>query len=697
MSDNVIVIKDSKELIPTSQFEYACFPYEFFNPVQSAILPYIASDYNLVIASQTSSGKSIIAEMMIAYEWYEHGKTGIYVAPLRALAEEKYTDWTDPSHHFSMLDVSQCSGDYQITQARIKELNEAHVISITPEMLAARCRNINSEKSEFIQNAGALIVDEVHILTSQGRGDAVEVLLMDVAKIAPESRFGLLSATVSNPAELGEWLFTMTGKKTVVLESDFRPVKLQIDYPTYADVKNGWKKIPYKFVELNKTQAAIKIVQKYPNDKFLIFYHTKASGYAALKKFEEVGIHTVFFNADQKKEDRLEFMRRFLDKDDLRVMLSTSSTAWGLNMPSKHVIVVGPYRGLSEVETYDIKQEWGRAGRPKYDTEGYVHQLLPYSEKEKWVERYTYGTVIDSTFAISRQKIGEKDVEYQKRIDEELKKVKTTIAHHLIAQIYNGLTTKESLEGWFKGTLAYFQHGQSALNRLDSVIEALYNEKLINVWEEEYQVTKLGRIASQFYYPPFDVASINKNIGNLNDPKDLSDRDVAYMLSNIDSNKGGYTSDLDQKHISESDAGNYRDDERYYFLDYAMIKPYTAWYEILQGNIDGYFGPIQSQMMTDASRSIAVVKAIDQFFNVGMGKQLDILEIRCKYGVQKKYAQLCRIEGIGRVRGIKLFNAGLRTFDDIINASSLQFKEAIGIVSNDIIDRIKDEARRLRG
>ena len=60
----------------------------------------------------------------MAYEWYEHERTGIYVAPMKALAEEKYMDWTDPNHHFSMLDISQCSGDYQITQARIKELNE---------------------------------------------------------------------------------------------------------------------------------------------------------------------------------------------------------------------------------------------------------------------------------------------------------------------------------------------------------------------------------------------------------------------------------------------------------------------------------------------------------------------------------------------------------------------------------------------
>src|ERR1035437_36160 len=59
--------------------EYLDLPFEFLNPVQSEFLPYLEDDEtNIVIASSTGSGKTIAAELFIAYAIEKQKKKAIY-------------------------------------------------------------------------------------------------------------------------------------------------------------------------------------------------------------------------------------------------------------------------------------------------------------------------------------------------------------------------------------------------------------------------------------------------------------------------------------------------------------------------------------------------------------------------------------------------------------------------------------------
>src|SRR5271170_356829 len=96
----VVKVGDKEDLIDTSTFPLAKFPFDKFNPVQSRIFDYYDKDNNLIIASNTSSGKTVVAEMMLSHEIRKRGGKGLYLVPLKALAQEKIDDWTDKSHHF---------------------------------------------------------------------------------------------------------------------------------------------------------------------------------------------------------------------------------------------------------------------------------------------------------------------------------------------------------------------------------------------------------------------------------------------------------------------------------------------------------------------------------------------------------------------------------------------------------------------
>jgi replicative superfamily II helicase len=321
----VIKITDKNELVPTSSYPYAKFLFENFNPVQSSIYEYHDKEVNVIIASSTSSGKTAIAEMFLSYEIRKKGGKGLYLAPMRSLAQEKLDEWTTPPHHFSDLNICICTGDYRLTEARRSELENADLIIMTNEMLSHQARSIATEKIEFLSKIKVLVGDEVHLLGTPSRGDHAEVGLMKITESNPDIKLILLSATVPNVEEIADWVsYTLTQKNTVLLKSKYRPCPLITHYEKYDDSSRK-----YEENELNKVMAAMDIVDEYPKDKFLIFAHTKKTGELMKKHLINDGIKCDFHSADLDKDGRLKAEKQFREDKNSRVLVATSTLAWG--------------------------------------------------------------------------------------------------------------------------------------------------------------------------------------------------------------------------------------------------------------------------------------------------------------------------------------------------------------------------------
>jgi replicative superfamily II helicase len=387
-------LQDKDVLVETSKYpDYAYWPFEKFNPPQSCVIDVFEQDANIGIAAATSAGKTVCAEMYMAHEIRTRGGKAMYLGTHKALVQEKLNDWTDFDHHFSDLNISICSGDYQLTDARKKELAKADIICMTSEMLASRCRNFKSEKNNFLLDLGTLVVDESHLLTVPGRGDHLEVALMKITEINPNIRIVLLSATMPNVVEICEWLsFNLNGKDTYYLNSQYRPCPLDLHYPMYYDQNRR-----YDANEASKVDSALDIVKEYPDDKFLIFAHTKRTGESMKSALKKRKIQAEFHNANCSKAKRTQIETDFCNpKKELRCVIATSTLAWGMNLPARRVIVLGVHRGLTEVDTYDIAQMVGRAGRPKFDKKGDAYILLPQTDVRSQKNRITNPVPITS-------------------------------------------------------------------------------------------------------------------------------------------------------------------------------------------------------------------------------------------------------------------------------------------------------------
>ena len=69
------------------------FPFESFNRMQAEALPAVLdSDENVVVSAPTASGKTALAELAICRTLRADG-TALFLAPLRALTNEKESEW----------------------------------------------------------------------------------------------------------------------------------------------------------------------------------------------------------------------------------------------------------------------------------------------------------------------------------------------------------------------------------------------------------------------------------------------------------------------------------------------------------------------------------------------------------------------------------------------------------------------------
>lgn len=320
---DVIEVGDQNELVPTSKYPYAKFGFEFFNPVQSRLFEFYSESCNIIVASTTGSGKTICAEMVLAYEMrHNHGKT-MYLSPQKSLTRQKIDEWVK-NHHFSDLKLSICTGDYRLTPDRRQELIDSNLILMTSEMLNSRGRNFRSENNTWIKDVKTIVVDESHLLGVSGRGDHLEAGIMKLTEVNPDCRLVFLSATMPNLDEIAEWLSHLTKRRTYIIKSTYRPIPLITHYIPYDD--SPWK---YQAKEQEKINSALDIVRRHPNDKFLLFAHSKDMGRSLVKALKKIKIDAEFHNGDLPNAKRIKIENDFADKNGSRVLVATSTLAWG--------------------------------------------------------------------------------------------------------------------------------------------------------------------------------------------------------------------------------------------------------------------------------------------------------------------------------------------------------------------------------
>jgi ATP-dependent RNA helicase HelY len=184
---------------------------------EDALDAFDAGDH-VIVAAPTGSGKTVVAEYGIEV-MLRSRRRAFYTAPIKALSNQKYRDLCD-LHGADT--VGLLTGDTAVN-------GEAPVVVMTTEVL----RNMIYAGRD-LADLGTVVLDEVHFLQDEYRGPVWEEVIIH---LPAHVQLVCLSATVSNAADLGEWITTVRGPTAVVVE-ERRPVELD-QYFMVADRTNA--------------------------------------------------------------------------------------------------------------------------------------------------------------------------------------------------------------------------------------------------------------------------------------------------------------------------------------------------------------------------------------------------------------------------------------------------------------------------
>src|ERR1700754_823239 len=167
----------------------------------------LENGHGVLVCAPTGAGKTVVGEFAVHLALAE-GRKCFYTTPIKALSNQKYADLVQ---RHGAAAVGLLTGDTSVN-------GDAQVVVMTTEVL----RNMIYSGSGQLDRLGFVVMDEVHYLADRFRGAVWEEVILQLPEhVALVS----LSATVSNAEEFGDWLVTVRGDTTVVVD-EHRPVPL---------------------------------------------------------------------------------------------------------------------------------------------------------------------------------------------------------------------------------------------------------------------------------------------------------------------------------------------------------------------------------------------------------------------------------------------------------------------------------------
>jgi len=372
---------------------------ELYPPQIDAVESGVLDGKNLVLATPTASGKTLVAELAIS-KVLEKGKKAIYVVPLRALASEKYQEFKKYERLGYRVKIQVGDLDSSKYRGRL----DFDILIATSE----KCDSILRSRADLFRDVGILVMDEIHLITTD-RGPVYEILISKFKRMFPDIQVLALSATIGNAFELADWL------DAELVQSDWRPVKLTETVVVGTDKLKEMERVIIK--SIGEGGQVLVFVSSRRSAESVAEKLSKSLNFAAQKKLDEIKNRvlkslpsptiqcerlakcvrkgTAFHHAGITNEQKT-LVEDAFKEGLIKVITATPTLAFGINLPSRVVIIRDMKRysgyGSDYIPVLEYKQMVGRAGRPKYDDSGQAVMVAATDdERDFLVENYVLG------------------------------------------------------------------------------------------------------------------------------------------------------------------------------------------------------------------------------------------------------------------------------------------------------------------
>ncbi|MXW41938.1 MAG: DUF3516 domain-containing protein [Acidimicrobiia bacterium] len=346
---------------------------ELYPHQSEAILRLLAGD-NVVLATPTGSGKSLVA-LAGVFAALALRKRAVYTAPVKALVSEKFFEMVAA---LGPENVGMATGDASVNAA-------APVVVCTAEILALRALHAGSKT-----DVDLVVMDEFHYYGDKDRGWAWQVPLLELNRV----QFLLMSATLGDTTRLRHDLTRRNGRASVLVASAERPVPLDMKYcetPLHATIAEllGADKAPVYIVHFTQREATAQ-AQSLTSLNVL-----KSTDKTAIKQAVNGFQFDTPFGKDLRRfvlagvgvhhAGLLPKYRRLVEKlaqlGHLKLICGTDTLGVGVNVPIRTVLFTRLYKFDGHhtriLSVRDFQQIAGRAGRRGFDEAGSVWVQAP--------------------------------------------------------------------------------------------------------------------------------------------------------------------------------------------------------------------------------------------------------------------------------------------------------------------------------
>jgi len=692
-----------------------------YPPQEDAIKSGALEGRNLVLASPTASGKTLVAELCAMKHILEHGGKVLYLTPLRALASEKYDEFQKYSkiekRKGQKIKITISTGDYDSSDPWLERYD---LIITTNEKADSLLRH----RAHWMSEISLVVADEIHLLNDVERGPTLEVVLARLMQINPKAQFLALSATVKNAEEIAEWLNAES------ITTEWRPVKLRegVHFSNEIEFNDGSS---YRIDDVHKNSSinmAMHIVKQ--RGQALIFAETRKMAVALAGKAavvvkrtlskpeqrvlkavsEEIlrsGERTRLSDAlAQLVKDGVAFhhaglfsLHRKIIEDAFRggkikIIVATPTLAAGVNLPARLVAIHSyeryePGYGHYPITVLEYKQMAGRAGRPKYDDIGEAVLIAKTDDERDYL--------MDTYVLSEPEKIWSKLA------------VERVLRSHVLATIASGFAhTEQGIFDFFNKTFYAFQYSSEAIREvIGKILKFLLDEKMIKFYGNKVAATEFGRRTSELYIDPVSAVIIRDGLTNR--AGTITNLSFLHLICHTPDMtpkfypRRGEMDDLEAYLDAHQDEfifevpDEWEDRMAYeeFLAELKGAKVVESWIsEVSEDAIIESYGVEPGDLFRIVDNADWLLYASHELATLFNHKDLipaiSELRERVENGVKPELLPLVRLKGIGRVRGRLLFNSGLRTIEDLKKASISQLT-SIPLIGPQIAKKIKEQ------
>jgi len=396
---------------------------------------------NFLVSAVTSSGKTLVGEILALF-YGSKGKRVFYLVPTKALAEEKFEQFSEDYEKAGIQTVIS-THDRREYDERI-EGRRFHIAIIVYEKL----HSLLVGNPKLINDIGLVLVDELQYLTDEERGPVLEILLTRILLNPKQPQIVGLSAVLGKSEDLAQWL------RAKIIREEKRPVELRQGvffdgkfgyrefnsgiegeeewFPLKSEREEGQYVETAKFLVEEKGEQTIIFLPDKPATEALAHHLSHAlnlppaaGAIAEMNALEEsvskdmlitflssgVAVH----NADLSWEER-DIIERYTRKGEIRVLCTTTTLAVGLNLPMKNAIVAPlrwkyfrDTRSLSKerILVSDYENMGGRVARYGFisDFGRAVFVTSSYVDHKFYYDHYVNGRLEEMTPALNRREM----------------------------------------------------------------------------------------------------------------------------------------------------------------------------------------------------------------------------------------------------------------------------------------------------